>query len=126
MIACGVNHINVFVGDTPAFRLATDMFSDDFTTCMDKTFVELDSDFKTYSALTQAQGQIRLLPVIKRNIKAFIQWVRDEQSLGRNPETIAFPVVQGPALLRRYKTREKFVSSASTLADAAKPGKFTS
>ena len=84
MIARGVNDVDILLGDTPAFRLATDIFGDDFTTCMDKTFVELDSDFKTYSALTQAQGQIRLLPVIKRNIKAFIQWVRDEQRLGRN------------------------------------------
>ena len=39
---------------------------------------------------------------------------------------MAFLVVQAPALLRHYKTHEKFVSSASTLADAAKPGKFTS
>ena len=73
MIACGVNYINVFLGDTPAFHLATDIFGDDFTTCMDKTFKEFDSYFKTYSNLTQAQGQIRLLPGIKRNIKAFIQ-----------------------------------------------------
>ena len=93
---------------------------------MDKTFVELDSNFKTYYDLIQAQGQIRLLPGIKRNIKVFIQWVRYEKGLGRNPETIAFLVVQAPALLRCYKTHEKFVSSALTLADAAKPGKFTS
>ena len=38
---------------------------------------------------------------------------------------MAFPVVQAPELLRRYKNHEKFVSSASTLADAAKPGIFT-
>ena len=38
---------------------------------------------------------------------------------------MAFLVVQAPALLRHYKTHAKFVSSASTLADAEKPGKFT-
>ena len=54
MIACDVNDVDVFLGDTPEFRLATDIFGDDFTTCMDKTFVELDSDFKTYPDLTQA------------------------------------------------------------------------
>ena len=126
MIACGVNNVDAFLGDTPAFRLATDIFADDFTTCTDKTFEELDSNLKTYSDLTQAQGKNRLLPGIKRNIKAFIQWVKDEQSLGRNTETMAFPVVQDPALLRRYKNHAMFVSSASTLADAAKPEKFTS
>ena len=123
MITYGVNYVNVFLGNTPAFRLATEIFGDDFTTCMDKTFEELDSNFKTYFDLTQGQGQIGLLPGIKRNIKAFIQWVRDDKCLGRNPETMAFPVVQAPALLRRYKTHAKFVSSASTLADNAKPEK---
>ena len=54
MIARGVNDVDILLGDTPAFRLATDIFGDDFTTCMDKTFVELDSDFKTYPDLTQA------------------------------------------------------------------------
>ena len=73
MIACGVNNVDVFLGNTPAFRLATDIFGDDFTTCMDKTFVELDSNFKTYSDLTQVQGQIRLLPGIKQKFKVFIQ-----------------------------------------------------
>ena len=61
MIACGVKDIDVFLGDTPAFRLATDILGYDFTTCMDKTFVEHDSNFKTYSDLNQAQGQIGLL-----------------------------------------------------------------
>ena len=116
----------VFLGNTPAFWFSTDIFGDDVTTCMDKTFVELDSNLKKYSNLTQAQGQILLLTGIKRNIKAFIQWVRDEQRLGRNPETMAFPVVQASALLLCNKTHAKFVSSASTLADATKPGKFTS
>ena len=124
-MACGINDVDIFLGDTPAFRLSIEISGNYFTTRMDKTFVELDSDFKTYSALTQAQGQIRLLPVIKRNIKAFIQWVMDEQRLGINPETMAFPVVQAPALLRRYKTHAKFVSSALTFVDAAKPETFT-
>ena len=93
---------------------------------MDKAFEELDSDFKTYYDPTQAQGKICLLPGIKRNIKAFIQWVMDEQCLGRNPETMAFPVVQAPALMRCYKNHAKFLSSALTLADTAKPEKLTS
>ena len=29
MITFGVNDVNVFLGDTPAFRLATDIFGDD-------------------------------------------------------------------------------------------------
>jgi hypothetical protein len=87
MVVCGVNDEALFDGDTAAQRIATDLFGDDFVTCMDKSFTELDSEFKTYSDLTQNhltqnQGQIRLLPGTKRMIKAFIQWVRDERRLG--------------------------------------------
>ena len=126
MNACDVNDVNIFLGDAPAFHLATDIFRDDFTTCMDKTFEELDSNFKTCSDLTQEQGRIRLLPGINCNIKALIQWVKDEQQLVRNPETVAFSVVQAPALLRHYKTHAQFVLISLTLADAVKPDKFTS
>ena len=38
---------------------------------------------------------------------------------------MAFLVVQAPALLCHYETHAKFFLSASTLVDAAKPGKFT-
>ena len=125
MIACGVNDVNLFDGDTPAQRIAADLFGDDFDTCMDKSYEELYGEFKTYTDLTQAQGQIRLMPGPKRLIKAFIQWVRDERRLGRNPATIAFPVANAPALLRRYKTHTQFVLKSKTLSDAAKPEKFS-
>jgi hypothetical protein len=35
MIACGVNNEALFDGDTPAQRIAADLFGDDFATCMD-------------------------------------------------------------------------------------------
>jgi hypothetical protein len=56
MVACGVNDADNFDGETPAVRIATDLFGDDFATCMDKSFTELDSEFKTYSDLTHNQG----------------------------------------------------------------------
>jgi hypothetical protein len=37
MVACGVNDAGDFNGDTPAVRIATDLFGDDFATCMDKS-----------------------------------------------------------------------------------------
>jgi hypothetical protein len=36
-----------FEGRTKAERMALDVFDDNFTSCMDKTFGELDKDFKT-------------------------------------------------------------------------------
>ena len=78
--------------ETQAECIADDVFDNLFTTCMDITFKELDDHFKTYSELTVAQGQIRLRPGTRKNIKAFVQWTRDEICLGRNPGAIPFPV----------------------------------
>jgi hypothetical protein len=72
MVLCGINDEAEFEGDTPAVRITSDLFGNDFATCMDKGFTELDYEFKTYSELTVIQGQVRLLPGTKRNIKAFI------------------------------------------------------
>ena len=88
VIACGVDNNAMFDGNTAAERIATDLFDDSYVTAMDKTWEELDTDFKSYTDLTQNQGQIRLLPGIKRNLKGFIQWVRDEFRLGRNPSPL--------------------------------------
>jgi hypothetical protein len=56
MIACGVNDEALFDGDTSAQRIAADLFGDDFSTCIDKSYEELNQEFKTYSDLTQNQG----------------------------------------------------------------------
>ena len=104
--------------------VADDIFDNLFTTCMDMTFKELDDHFKTYSDLTVAQGQIRLRPGTRKNIKAFVQWTRDELRLGREPHLTSFPVEQVSDLIRRYKTHEKFQNNYKTLAEAAKPEKF--
>ena len=72
MIACGVNNVHHFNGESHAARLSDEIFSNDFASCTDKTPKELEDDFLTYSDLTQLQGQIRLLPGYKKNIKAFM------------------------------------------------------
>ena len=91
MIACGMHGVHLFDGETQAQRFATEVFDNDFTACMDKTFKELDGDFKSYSTLTIANGQVRLAPGTKRNIKAFIQWTRDRYRLGENPVQYSIP-----------------------------------
>jgi hypothetical protein len=58
MIACGVDNDIMFNGVTKTTRLASDIFNDDFQTCIDKTIEELESNFKDYSMLTVNQGQI--------------------------------------------------------------------
>jgi Reverse transcriptase (RNA-dependent DNA polymerase) len=124
MAACGVDHVTLFMDETQAQRLAADIFGDQFSSCLDITFKELDEHFKTYSDLTVAQGQIRLRPGTRKNIKAFVQWTRDELCLGRDPAMIPFPIEMVSDLIRRYKTHEKFLTDSKTLSEAAKPDKF--
>jgi hypothetical protein len=124
LVACGVDNVALFLNQTPATRLAEDIFDDLFETSKDLTFKELDDHFKTYSELTVQQGQIRVRPGVRKNIKAFVQWTRDEFRLGRDPTSTAFPVNQVSDLIRRYKTHEKYQTDSKTLAEAAKPEKF--
>ena len=87
LLACGANiNNNPFGNQNNDERMAEDIFGNDFATCIDKTFEDLDTEFKGYSDLTQAQGQIRLLPGTKRKIKAFVQWVKEQYRLGRDPQ----------------------------------------
>ena len=115
MVACGVNDVLLFQDMTQAARVSTDIFGYEFAACMDITFKELDEYFKNYGDLTVAQGQIRFTPGTRKNIKAFVQWTRDEIRLGRDPQDTPFPVVTVSDLIRRYKTHEKFQSDAKTL-----------
>ena len=124
MIACGIDNEVLFMEETQAQRIADDIFDNLFTSCMDVTFKELENHFKTYSDLTVAQGQIRLRPGTRKNIKAFVQWTRDEIRLGRDPSGTPYPINLVSDLIRRYKTHEKFLNDAKTLSEAAKPKKF--
>lgn len=124
LIACGVDNITPFQGQTQAARIADDVFNDSFLSCLDITFRELDEHFKTYSELTVAQGQIRVPTGTRKNIKAFLQWARDELRLARDPSAVPFPVDRVLDLIRRYKTHEKFQNDSKILAEAAKPEKF--
>ena len=125
MVACGIDNNTMFNGATACERIATEIFDDDFLSCLDKTYSELDDSLKDYSALTVANGQIRLTPGIKTNVKAFIQWARDKIRVGEDPTLEAFPVANATTLIRRYKTHTQYITKSSTLADIAKPCRFT-
>ena len=49
MSYCVITDAVLFDVDTKASKIATETFEDDFTSWMDKTFVELDDDLKSYS-----------------------------------------------------------------------------
>ena len=124
LIECGVDDVGIFLDQTPAERTEEDIFDNIFTSCMDVTFKELDEHFKTFSELSVAQGQIRLRPGIRKNIKAFVQWTPDEIRLACDPGATVFPVDQVSDLIRHYKMHENFQNNSKTLAEAANPKKF--
>ena len=69
MVSCGINNTDQYQGETLAQRFATDILSDSFAMCMDKTMDEVNTDIKQYSTLTQNQGQIRITPGTAKPIK---------------------------------------------------------
>ena len=125
IIACGVDHVALWNGSTAAERIASDVFDDDFYSCMDKSFEDLDDDMKSYSSLTVMNGQIRLNPVTKKNIRGFIQWSRNRIQCNEEPGEFIFLVADIPSLIQRYKAHQAYVKKSSTLSDASKPETFT-
>ena len=121
LVLCGVDDQNMFQGQTAAARLAEGLFSNNFMKCMDKSIKDLKEDFESYSTLTQAQGQIRLIPTIKNNIKAFIQWTRDQIRTGMDPSMTPFPVAFAAQLERQLTTHDLYVKQSKDAADTLKP-----
>ena len=105
----------LFDGDTKASRIATELFDDNFMSCMDKTYVELDDDLNLYSTLNFTHGQIRLTPGHNKNIKEFIQWMKDQIHLGIDPITFRFPVANASDFIKRYKHHDAYVKKSKTI-----------
>ena len=62
MVACGVDHDQLFMDETQTQHLASDIFGDQFSSCLYITLKEVDEYSKLYSDLAVAQGQIRVRP----------------------------------------------------------------
>ena len=122
----GVDDVDLFNGETQAQRLATDLFDDSFISCMYKSYEDIDSDLKTYAILTNAQGQIRLQPGVKRGIKSFVQWTRDMIRTNQDPMMIPVLAFDIALLTRHYKSHASFVKKSSTMSSTANPSPLTS
>ena len=124
LTVCGVltdtNNV-IFNNANAAERISSEVFSDSFNTCLDITFTDLEDNWKTYSGLTVNQGQIRLRPGTKVNIKALVQWVRDRIRLDEDPSNTAFPVADKIDLINRYNTHKQWLDDASDMAKTTMP-----
>ena len=52
--AAGVNDEDLFNGQRSVVRIAEDVFCEDFLKCIDKSQVDVEYGFKSFSDLTQA------------------------------------------------------------------------
>ena len=102
-IACGVNNVNTFDCHTAAQRLATDVFIDYFSVCIENLFEEVGANFNSYSDLTTAQVHTRLILGVKKNIKTSVQFLYNKTILGRNPEDTPFNSEYAQTYIRQYK-----------------------
>ena len=114
MFACGVPLAPAFDGMNPVERISEALFNNEFDAAVDVSFDELDTTLKTYANLAQNQGRIRIDPIVKKRIRAFIQWVRDFIRTFRDPASEAFPVADTVTLIKRHATHKLFVDRASS------------
>ena len=127
LILCGVSQTPGVVAvdrKSDAERMANEIFSNQFESCKDMSYKDITDDLKTYSTLTVNEGRIRLMVRMKKNIRALLQWVKDEFRYGRNPGMTEFPVADVENLIRRSKTFDLFVEKSSSLSSNAKPDKL--
>ena len=125
LIASGVPDDNILHnGASKANRIAMEIFDDDLKSCMDISFDDFETECKTLSTLTVANGRIVLLPSVKRNIKALIQWSKDKVITGQDPNALTFPINDAKDYISRYKSHQHFIEKSKSLSDAAKPEKI--
>ena len=123
MVLCGVQDAaRAGVAGTDAERIASNLFNNDFNSCMDYDTEELKDDLKSFTDLRANQGRIVLLPIVKKRIRAFIQWTRDQLRMGMNPINFPFPVGETQQLLKKMTTHEQWVERSKT---AKEPKDFT-
>jgi hypothetical protein len=119
VLCCGVDDQVMFQGQTAATRLAEGLFSNNFMKCMDKSLKDLKEDFESYSSLSPGTNQVD--PHNQNNIKAFIQWTRDQIRTGTDPSMSPFPVVFAAQLERQLTTHGLYVKQSKDAADTLKP-----
>ena len=65
LISIRISDVRIFDVQSDTERLLSDIFDDDFRSCIDKTHEEIELDLKAYYLLTLAQGKIRINPGMK-------------------------------------------------------------
>ena len=117
--------MNLFNGQTPAQRVATEIFGDQFETMIDMTETSLTTGLTSFSTMPAAGGQLRMSPGVASGLNALINWTSHVICLGIDPTTVVFPIAISANWLCIGKMRELIVKQAKLNAKATKPKTFT-
>ena len=111
--------------DENAYSLSDELFGDSYLSCKDKSYEDLKDNFKSLSALTKAEGQIKCTPKQKDRIRTFTYWVKDLYRLGKEPSEMKFPLEEMMEIKERARAHQAYVKRYETVSSAAKPQRFT-
>ena len=92
--------------------IAADVFNENFNTCVEINFSELEHNQKTYSGLMVYKGRIMLRPRTKVDIRVFVQWTRDKISQYQYPRLTLFPLAERYEPIKRFNTHTQWLGDA--------------
>ena len=99
----------VLNGNISADMIAAYVFNENFNTCVDIKFSELEYNWKTYRRLTVAEERISLRPRTKVDIREFVQCTRGEVRQDEDPILTLFPLNDRDDLIERFKTHNHWL-----------------
>ena len=103
--------------------VATDLFQDDFETCIDFNDGALYNYFKATASLAAAHGQIKLQIQHRNNIRAFVQWTKEAIRTGQDPAMQEFAPTGIASILRKAESHKLYIANSDM--NAVKPKYFT-
>jgi hypothetical protein len=124
LVLCGVPDVGLFDGQTPAERMANDIFFEDFLAVLDTNREHITDMIKAYASLTVTNGRIILQPGVSAKIIAMTQWVRDEFNMSRYPITTPFHPPDVAPLTAKLQTFLRFKTNAEMNSKSSKPKDF--
>ena len=115
----------IFDGSNTSERIANEFFEDNFNTCIDLKFSNIEKHWKTYGSLTVAECCIILRPRTKVNIGAFIYWLRYRIRMSEDLASTPFSTGETDDISDRYNTHRQWMIDAEVMAKNYMPKTVT-
>ena len=125
IVACGISdEVDRNLNTSPAQRIASEMFNDNFNSCLSMSDSDIRGYLKTFNELPQAQGQVRMMPGAQRNIRAFVQFISHRARQDLPLDEVVYDTTMQVEMFDMRRDHERFIDQSETLAKSAKPASF--